>query len=157
VIQARLAIAAGVLLAGAGIGWTVRDWRADADALEAAQAHAQVLAANALETERRLARQQEAAHAADKMRRAAAADAAAVRDVAERLRKYAAALGAACGAPTAPDSPASGSAGPVLADMLGRAVSAAQELAAVADERGAALSECAGRYDALRPPAGPAE
>lgn len=129
-----------------------------AEQREAAQqaAHAAVEAART-EEHRRQVRQQEAADAAQ-ITRAQHVAAQSRADIAGAgLRDRAAKLAAACGGRSAADTAPAGeraaaeSAGRVLAELLGRAVDRARILAATADERGAAGTECERRYDALIP------
>ena len=108
-----------------------------------------------VETSRRLAAQQEAADAAELQARRARADSAAAAGAADRLREHAARLAAsaaACDPAAAAVGPAASAPGSVLADMLGRLEAHGRELAAEADRRGIAGSECAQRYDALTLP-----
>ena len=105
-----------------------------------------------IETTRRLSAQQRAADAAETQSRRARADAAGAAGAADRLRAHAAQLAAsaaACNPAPAVDGAAAAGPGLVLADMLGRMEARGRELAAEADRRGIAGSECAGRYDAL--------
>ena len=83
---------------------------------------------------------------------------AAVRAVAagDGLRQRTVAVAAACDRPAvnpgaAPPGPAASSPGDMLADVLRRIEDAAGQLAAVADERGAAGAACAAAYGALVP------
>lgn len=126
--------------------------RAASQQLQQAQARADALQAGLVEQARILTEQQEAANAADKKTRRAAADAAGA-DIAGRgLRAYAAGLAAsaaACGAAAAPIGPPGPGAAAVLADMLGSLEERGRALAAEADRRGIAGSECERRYDAL--------
>ena len=108
-----------------------------------------------IETTRRLSAQQEAADAAERQARRARADSAAAAGAADRLRDHAARLAAsaaACDPAAAGVGPAASAPGSVLADMLGRLEAHGRELAAEADRRGIAGSECAQRYDALTLP-----
>jgi hypothetical protein len=82
----------------------------------------------------------------------------AIRDAAagrlqQRVAAYVAAARAAAegAAPEQGGPPATDTAG-VLADLLGRCVARVQQLATVADERGAAGSLCEGEHDAVAPP-----
>lgn len=101
-----------------------------------------------LETTRRLAAQQEAADAAETLARRARADADAAGAAGQRLRAAAAAAAraAAC-------DPAAAASGPAdrLADVLGQCVDRYRDVAAAADRAVIAGSECAARYDALKP------
>ena len=83
---------------------------------------------------------------------------AAVRAVAagDGLRQRTVAVAAACDRPAvnpgaAPPGPAASSPGDMLADVLRRIEDAAGQLAAVADERGAAGAACVSAYGALAP------
>ena len=105
-----------------------------------------------IETTRRLSAQQEAANAAQTKTIAARAAAASAAGVADRLRSHAAALAAsaaACNPAAATVGAAASAPGSVLADMLGRVEARGRELAAEADRRGIAGSECEQRYEAL--------
>lgn len=108
-----------------------------------------------IETTRRLSAQQEAADAAERQARRARADSAAAAGAADRLRDHAARLAAsaaACDPAAAAIGPAASAPAVVLADMLGFLEARGRELAAEADRRGIAGSECASRYDALTAP-----
>lgn len=101
----------------------------------------------------RLTKQQGAADAAEKLRRQAVSDAAAANGTADGMRAYAASLAAsaaACHPSAAAVGAAASAPGDVLAFMLGRLEEGGRELAAEADRRGIAGSECAERYDALK-------
>lgn len=120
--------------------------------LQAVEARADALHTGVIELNRRLAAQQEAANAAQSKARRAAADAAAANAAAGGLRAYAADLAAsaaACHSAPAAVSPAASAPGLVLAELLGRVESRGRELAAEADRRGIAGSECEQRYEAL--------
>lgn len=107
-----------------------------------------------VETTRRLTAQQEVAHASEDLARQQRADADLARAALDRLRRRAAGAGTCAGAghpAAAAVGPAASAGGDLHADVLGRLGEAARQLAAVADERGRAGSECAGRYDALKP------
>jgi Protein of unknown function (DUF2514) len=163
---AWLAVAAA-LLAGAGV-WhlsAVHDARAAGmqdvqgrwDAARAVAAETARVATEAAraEEQRRIAALMEIANEsalrAEQSRVAAlAADAAAV-----GLRQRAAAIAARCSASRGHPSPAASGPpaadpGRMLADVLGRLEEAGRELAAIADQRGAAGAACQTAYDALR-------
>jgi hypothetical protein len=133
---------------------------AEYTALQAEMARRALVAEEAARAEeaRRAAAQQEIEDAHDHAMQAARADAAIADAAAGRLRQRVANLitaarsGGAAGNP-APvgQSPAADDADVVLADVLGRCVAAARQLAAIADERGAAGSACERSYDALTP------
>jgi hypothetical protein len=119
---------------------------------EAAILREQAVSAALAETQRRIAAQQEIADAAERKARRARDDAAAAGAAADRLRQYAAELAAsaaACNSAPAAFGEAASAPAVVLADMLGRLEARGRDLAAEADRRGIAGSECAGRYDAL--------
>lgn len=155
---AWLLLAAGLFAAGA---WFVHHQRAfgvqqgraeiqakwDESALQQAQA-------NASETQRRLAAQQETQRAHDQELAVAQRDAAAARTASERLSRQLAAFVAASRAhPTPPsDSPPAGDPIGVLADVLGRADHRAGILAAYADSARIAGLQCERSYQALIQP-----
>lgn len=117
-------------------------------------AREQALQASITETERRIAAQQEAVHAADLSASAARADAAGAAAVAARLR----ARLAAAANPRASDPAAAGQreaadeTARVLADVLTRADERAGILAATADAHRIAGIACEQAYDALTLP-----
>jgi hypothetical protein len=124
---------------------------------ERAQQAAAALAesqANARETQRRLAAQQESQHEYDaqlaQARRDAAAANAALDGLRKRANQYAAAARRAASNPAAVgnSAPASDAAG-VLADVLGKLGGRAQLLAAYADAARRAGKQCERDYDAL--------
>ena len=153
-------VAAAVVALGVGFaaGWQTQGWR-QARAAAELQAQTATLREEAMhgaliETTRRLSAQQEAANAAESKARRARADAAAAGADADSLREYAAQLAAdasACDPTAAAVSTAANAPGAVLADMLGRLEASGRELAAEADRRGVAGSECEWRYQALTP------
>lgn len=143
---------------GFGAGWQTQGWR-QARAAAELQAHTATLREEAMhgaliETTRRLTAQQEVANAAEIKARRARGDAAAAGAAADSLREYAARLAAdadSCHpAASAIGASAAGS-GSVLSDMQRRLEAHGRELAAEADRRGIAGSECERRYDALTP------
>lgn len=131
--------------------WNTERVRQQADALAAS-------AANATETQRRLAAQQEAQDAHDQQVAAARRDAAAARTAADGLRRQLALYldaAAPAGGGAGRDSAAAGHGAPgrdalaLLADLLGRADGVAGELAAALDGARAAGAQCERAYDAL--------
>ncbi len=99
--------------------------------------------------------QKETVDAATTQAAAAAADAARQRTAAERLRARLAARQTDLG----PRDPAAAASGPpaaagscVPADLFGRVLDAAGQLAAIADQRGVAGQACERAYQALTPP-----
>lgn len=151
-------VAAAVVALGLGFtaGWQTQGWR-QARAAAELQAHTATLREEAMhgaliETTRRLTAQQWAAHAAEIKARRSRGDAAAAGAAADSLREHAARLAAdasACHPAAAAIGQAASAPGSVLADMLGRLEAHGRELAAEADRRGIAGSECEQRYDAL--------
>lgn len=131
-------------------------WDAERVRLYAVAASA-AAAARAEETRRSLAQAAiEEAHAKELVR--LRSDAAVADAAADRLRERVAALIAAARRDSTGADPAAVSAGPaacpeadLLAVVLGRAVEAAGQLAAAADESRAAGAACVAEYDALTP------
>lgn len=155
-IQATAIAAAVAAAVGFGAGWQVQGWRHGQAVAEAAQfqasARENAMHTALVETARRLTAQQEAARRAQQTAQRARADALAANAVAGQLRSYAADLAAradGCDSAATTGGPAGPGAGSVLADMLSRLESRGREIAAEADRRGAAGSECEQRYDAL--------
>lgn len=131
----------------------------DKERADRTQAALTATAASRAEDQRRTAAQLEITNENERL-------AARIRDAAMRsavagvgLRQRAAPLAAACDraagdpAPAGERTPAPG-AGTVLANVLGRTIEAARQLAAEADKRGPAGSSCEHRYDSLTPPRG---
>lgn len=155
-----LKMLAGALLVaavGAGIAWFAHHereiGRAEIRAQIAREAAAEA-ARNAKETQRRLDQQEEAQRAHDEDLARAAADAAAARDVAGRLRLRVDELVAA--ARRGAGNPASGGQRPatedpigVLAELQRRADARAGVLAEYADRARIAGQQCERAYDAL--------
>ena len=139
----------------AGADRVTSDWNAERAAAAARAASASEAAR--VEEQRRAAAQKEIVDAHEARARRARADADAAGAAAARLRDRVAALVAASGHPAAGDPSAAAASAPagdateLLADVLGRCVSRVRELAAVADERGAAGAACERAYDALNP------
>ena len=162
--RAALELAVVIALAGL-IGWAIhheRDvgrheiqlkWDADLAVRKAAADRAQ--AQSDAESARRIATLKEIEHDAQSQVIAARADAASAADSAQRLRQRFAALARRGGMPGNPASAAGGasapSAGDLQADVFGRVVEAARQLAATADGRGPAGQLAADAYDALTP------
>lgn len=123
-----------------------------------AQAVAMAQAAKAAqdETTRRVAAQQEVAHAAQVQADAARADAVSAARARDSLRVQLSAFVSAHRGPVDPGTAGGGTpAGDpigVLADVLGRADERAGILAGIADERGIAGAACERAYDALTSP-----
>lgn len=151
------AIAAGVLILAllGSLAWFVHHERQiGAAAVTAAVQHAAdvATAANAAESARRQATQQENLHEADRFNAARAVDAAGLDAVVRRLHndaasgRLAAADPAAAGSSQAAGLPA---AGMVPADVYLRAVDAAADLAKAVDCLRGVSELCAGDYDAL--------
>jgi hypothetical protein len=124
---------------------------AEHEAQERAVAAAAVAAQT--ETTRRVAAQQEVAHAAQIQADAARADAAAAAHARDALRVQLDAFVRAHRGPVDPGAAGGGSAASdpigVLADVLSRADERAGVLAGVADQRGIAGAACERAYDAL--------
>lgn len=168
-LRAGLGVGLGALLL-AGAAWLVQHERAAGDARGAArvqrawdaeriQQQAQAIndgAANAAETERRIAAQSEVIHEATVQRDRARADADAARAAGQRLRDaqrayIASALaGAARLDPAAaPGGQAAGAPADLLADLQRRVDEAADGVGRFADESHAAGRACERSYDAL--------
>lgn len=138
-------------------GWQRHRAQAAGAELQRAQAHAaaereQALQASITETGRRLAAQQEIAHAADQAASRARADAAAAADAAGRLRQRIAALQASAAAghsPAAGASPADR-----LAGALATCAERYRDVAAAADRAINAGRACERAYESLTPAAG---
>jgi hypothetical protein len=159
-----LALAAAGIFAGAQ---TIRLSSEQADHATTKAEHAaqlQVLAENAREAEkkaraeeqRRTAEVQKAADEAEQARLSAQADAAAARDVGQRLRAQLAALTAnhrgATGNPNAPrPGPAADPTADLLADVQRRLDEATDGIAQFADAARRAGATCERAYDALTP------
>lgn len=148
-----------MLLVAALAGLGVQSWRLHSLQTQAAQTreHQATLREDAMhsalvETARRLTAQQKVAQYAQTTARQARVDAAAADTAAGQLRQYAADLAAsadACHSAAATVGTPGGAAGSVLAELLGRVEARGRELAAEADRRGTAGTECEQRYDAL--------
>jgi uncharacterized protein HemX len=113
-------------------------------------------AANAAETNRRLAAQQESQRAHDLELAQARADAASAASAADRLRARANQLAAAArrsaiNPAVVGNSETASSAADVLADVLGRVVERARQLASFSDESRAAGLQCQREYEELKP------
>ena len=144
-----------VLAVGAWGG--VQHYRAKSAAAElasverkTAEAREQAMHGALVETTRRLTAQQGVANASDEKARKARAAAGAADAAAIRLRLYIDELSATCDSTTTSVGPAASSPGAMFADVFRRVEAAGRELAAEADRRGIAGSECSGRYDALK-------
>lgn len=124
---------------------------------DVAQAAASAAAAAALESQRRETAFQEIASAAQQATARIAADAAAGaadrRSLGVQLDAFVRANGASSNPRPAASGPPATDPLSVLADMFSRADSRAEDLARIADERGAAGSACERSYDALTKPA----
>lgn len=121
----------------------------------AAQERESKLQADAAETARRLAAQKGATDDATKTNKALAVDAARARAAEQRVRQQLAALTANSGTSDPASAAASAPAGEtvtVLANMLGRCVSRARELAEYADAARTAGETCERSYEALTMP-----
>lgn len=121
---------------------------------QAAQAAADAQSRARAEEQRRAQALQEVERETETRNRSARVDAAAAGAAGDGLRVRADALAASCGGSTVDSSAAVGGAttadaGRVLANMLGDVTRAAVELAAIADERGAAGSACERAYESL--------
>ena len=148
-------VPAWVWVIAAVLGWGgIQHHRAKAAGAEmlhqqqvSAEAHAAAATAALAETGRRLAAQQEIAHAADQAASRARADASAAADATVRLRQRIAALQASAG----PADPAA--AGPGAANRLGDALSACgdryRDVAAAADRAITAGLACERAYTSL--------
>lgn len=157
-LMARVPAWAWVMMALAAWGgwhrWQAIDARRS---FEQAQATAQAERAEseraaAVETSRRIQRQAEVTHAAQRQAQALRADADAARAALERLRAQlatAAAPGAAADPAVAAGSPPAPGAPGVLAQLLGQCGERVRSLAAHADAAAAAGSACEASYDAL--------
>jgi hypothetical protein len=157
----NLLLVASALLMAVCVGWGVHsynEWIREGVRAEWRAAVAAEQLVQNRETLRRLERQKDAddAHAADLDR--ALADAASLRAAGDGLREQLAAFVAArrgAGGDRTAAGPGTGVPGgaalDLLADLLGRADSAAGELALYADRLHAAGALCERRYDALTP------
>lgn len=154
-VGAFAALLGGVYAWGEHAGRRDVQGRWDRERLQQVAAAASASEAARLEEQRRAAAQQEIVDESVRIQARVVADAAAARDAAGGLRERVAAVAARCGA-SAPDpaasapGPAASSPGDLLADVFGRLVVRAGELAVVADQRGAAGSACERAYDSLR-------
>ncbi len=138
-----------IWLAAAVLGYTAwQKHRADAAQARLATAAAQLRAE--AETNRRAAALQEIADAQVIRARELGAARRRADAAGNGLRVSAAAFAAS--APAAGECAATADRAGVLADLLGRVEEAGRRMAAVADERGAALDACVSSYDALRRP-----